>query len=119
VPYFADRVKDTTATTGTSDFTLDVAVIAGFQQWGTAFTQPVRVAYACVAADGTWEVGKGTFDGASTITRDLVRDGSSGKGVKVSFGAGVKDIFLTASAEHIDNCNIGMQYAQARGMMMP
>jgi hypothetical protein len=118
--YFADRVKDTTGTAGTGSFTLNNATLTGYQSFATKFSgQVVRVSYCRVSAAGLWEVGKGTFNGTSTLTRDVVRDGSSGPGVLVTFTSSADDIFITASAEHLDNCNIGMQYAQARGMMMP
>lgn len=117
--YYADRVKDTTGTTGTSDFVLDGTIISTFQRFVDKFSgQVVHLSYARVSTSGLWEVGKGTFDGVDTITREIVRDGSSGPGVKVSF-IGVDEIFLTTTAEQVDNGNFGLQYAMARGCASP
>lgn len=114
---YADRVKDTTQTAGVGDFLLDLAVISGYQQFSQAFPLPTRITYACVSpASSLWEVGKGTFDGVNTITRDVVEDGSSGPGVKVAFGSTVKDIFVTVSADAFRRV-INLQYVAARGML--
>lgn len=116
--YFADRVKDTTQTTGTGAFVLDAAVVAGYQTFAAGLgASPVRCSYGCISAAGLWEVGKGTFDGTTGLTREVVRSGSSGPGVLVNFAAGAKDIFLVMTAEQADNANIGLQYANARGML--
>jgi len=120
MPLFADRVKDITTTTGTGSVTLSGVPPAGFQSFATAFgASPVFVSY-CIADQlgGNWEVGKGTFNGTTTLTRDMVR-GSSNAGALVNFEAGIKDVFVTAAAEDVDNANIGFVYAQARGFMMP
>lgn len=118
--YFADRVKDTTATVGTADFVLDGAILASYQSFVDKFSgQVVRLTYCRVSSAGLWEVGKGTFDGVNTLTREVVRDGSSGPDVKVTFTSSTDDIFLTATAEQIDNASFGMQYVGARGMFQP
>jgi hypothetical protein len=118
---YADRVKDTTSTVGTADFLLDGTIISTFQRFADKFAgQVVHLSYARIStASGLWEVGKGTFDGVDTITREIVRDGSSGPGVKVTFTGSVDEIFLTTTAEQVDNGNFGLQYAMARGCANP
>ena len=65
MPRFADRVQETTTTTGTGAYTLGGAV-AGFQTFASGFgSGSSMVGYAIT--DGTsWEVGKGTFNGTTT-----------------------------------------------------
>jgi hypothetical protein len=119
MPYIADRVKDTTTTTGTGAITLDGSAPTGFRTFATAFGPASLVVGYCIDdGAGNWEVGKGTFDGTTGLTRDTVRC-SSNSNALVSFGAGTKTVFCTASAELLDNSNIGMQYAQMRGLAMP
>jgi hypothetical protein len=118
MPYLADRVKDTTTTTGTGAVTLSGTAPSGYQTFAAAFGSGSRVVGYCIAAGAEWEVGKGTFNGTTGLTRDTVRSSSNANAL-VSFGAGTKDVFCTASAELLDNANIGMQVATQRGLAMP
>lgn len=120
MPLFADRVKDTTTTAGTGSITLSGTPPAGFQSFASGLgSASVFVSY-CIAdqVGSNWEVGKGTFNGTTTLTRDLVRSSSNANAL-VNFGANIKDVFITAAAEDIDNGNIGYVYAQTRGFLMP
>lgn len=116
MPYVADRVRETTATTGTGAITLAGAA-SGYRSFATAFGSGARVVQYLLVSGSDWEVGKGTFDGTTGLTRDSIRS-SSNSGAAITL-AGTSDVYCTASAELIDNANIGMQYAQARGMAMP
>ncbi|HEY7821367.1 MAG TPA: hypothetical protein VIG24_00965, partial [Acidimicrobiia bacterium] len=62
-----DRVKETTATTGTGALTLAGAV-SGFQTFTTALSDADTTYYA-VREDSTgeWEVGLGTFTASGTL----------------------------------------------------
>ena len=114
MPYIADRVKDTTTTTGTSAITLSgVAASGGYKTFATAFGSGSLVIGYCIvdSANNAFEVGKGTFNGTTGLTRDFVRS-SSNSDALVSFSAGTKEVFCTASAELIDNANIGLQLAR-------
>lgn len=118
MPKTGDRTKETSTTTGTGDFTLAGAV-AQFQSFATAVPVGSSVLYAIVGQTGTeWEVGKGTLTATSTLRRDIVRSSSNANAL-VSFSAGTKDVFLTVTAEHLDNANIGNILAQASGWAMP
>ena len=93
----ADRVKESTTTTGTSDFALGGAV-TGFQSFATAVGANNTTYYAI--ADGSdWEVGLGTLssDGL-TLVRTTVYQ-SSNSDSKVSFAAGAKHLFVTYAAD--------------------
>ena len=116
MPKFADRVKDTTTTTGTGAITLAGSAPTGFRTFATALgstTGNLNIAYVIDDGAGNWEVGKGTFNGTTTLTRDTVRS-SSNSGSLVNFGAGTKTVFCSPSAEHIDNANVGIIYAATR-----
>jgi hypothetical protein len=115
MPYFADRVQDVTTTTGTGSITLAGTPPTGYRTFATAFGSSSTYTQYCIAgATGEWEVGEGTFNGTTTLSRELVRS-SSNSGSLVNFSAGNKDVFCTASAEQVDNSNIGQQSANARG----
>lgn len=88
----ADRVRETTTTTGTGSVTLAGAV-TGFQTF--AAIGNANTTYYTIAGQGTseWEVGIGTYTSSgTTLSRDTVL-ASSASGAKVSFSAGTKDVF--------------------------
>ena len=93
----ADRVKETTTTTGTSDFALGGAV-ASFQTF-SAGVGVNNTTYYAVADSTNWEVGLGTLsnDGL-TLARTTVLQ-SSNSDAKVSFAAGSKEVFVTYPAD--------------------
>jgi hypothetical protein len=100
---YADRVKDTTLSTGTGAITLAGVAPTGYQTFAAGFgSSAVTVAY-CIAdqAGNNWEVGVGTFDGTIGLTRTTVL-GSSNAGAPVAFTAGTKDVFCTAPAKYLD-----------------
>jgi hypothetical protein len=119
MPSLADRTKETTTTTGTGAITL-LGAVSQFQSFATAFgSAALVVSYAIVGQSGTeWEVGHGTFNGTTGLTRDLVMSSSNADAL-VSFSAGTKDVFVTACAEMLDNTNIGLILAQGLGWAMP
>lgn len=99
---FKDRVKDTTTSTGTGSITLVNTAPTGFQTFATAFgASAVRVAY-CIELNAEWEVGVGTFNGTTGLTRDVVQS-SSNAGALVNFSAGTKNVFCTSSAEYAND----------------
>lgn len=90
----ADRVRETTTTTGTSTITLAGAV-PGHRTFSTAFTDGT-VVYYCITNYVDWEVGYGTFTTAgNTLTRSYVLS-SSNSNALVNFGAGTKEVINTA-----------------------
>ncbi len=94
---FADRVKETTTTTGTGSITL-AGTKPGFRTFNAAISNG-DTCYYCIAdaATGDWEVGLGTFTANTTLARTTVQ-ASSNSGSAVSFAAGTKDVFLIVSA---------------------
>jgi hypothetical protein len=89
-----DRVKETTATTGTGTVTLAGAA-AGFQSF-VVVGDGNQTFYAIVdATSGAWEVGVGTYTASGTTLSRTTVVSSSNAGSLVNFGAGTKDVFVT------------------------
>ena len=91
----ADRVQETTTTTGTGTYTLAGAK-DGFQSFA-AVGDGNTTYYACT--DGTdYEVGIGTYTATGTTLARTTIIESSNSDLAVSWGAGSKDIFVTLPA---------------------
>ena len=99
---FADRVKETSTTTGTGSVTLGGAA-TNFQTFNSAFGTNVRFYYAIVHQSASeWEVGEGYLSGSTTLVRDDIL-ASTNSGAAVNFSAGTKDVFCTIpGAEIVD-----------------
>jgi len=93
----ADRVKETTTTTGTTDFVLGGAV-SGFQTFSAGVGNSNTTYYA-VSLGSDWEIGLGTLSANGlTLARTTVLQ-SSNADAKVVFAAGSKDVFVTYPAD--------------------
>ena len=91
----ADRVKETTATTGTGTLTLAGAA-DGFQSF--AAIGDGNTTYYTITDDTDWEVGVGTYTSSgTTLSRDTILS-SSNSGSAVNWSAGDKDVFVTVPA---------------------
>ena len=90
----ADRVKETTTTTGTGTITL-LGASSGFQSFAVIGNGNTTY-YTISAQTGTqWEVGIGTYTASgTTLARTTVISSSSG-GSAINFSAGTKDVFVT------------------------
>lgn len=118
MPRTNDRVKETSTTTGTGDFTLAGAV-AQFQSFSAGIVVGNMCQYAIVGQSGTeWETGIGTLTGSSTLRRDKVYQ-SSNSDALVNFSAGTKDVFATAIGVFLAPASHGRQLAKSRGWDMP
>ena len=102
----ADRVRETTNTTGAGTVNLLGAAV-GFQTFVGGAGDGAIVYYCIIGqaggdAEGEWETGIGTVTAAApdTLSRDTVLDSSNG-GAAVNFSADTKDVFLTVPAEGI------------------
>ena len=94
----ADRVQDTTTTTGTGNVTLSGSPPAGYQSFATGVGNG-NTTYYTITGGSEWEVGVGTYISASTaLSRDTVL-ASSNSGNLVNFSAGTKTVFVTYPAE--------------------
>ena len=92
----ADRVRETSTTTGTGTLTLSGAPL-GYQTFSTAIGNG-NTTYYTISNPGVneWEVGIGTV-GAGTLARTTLISSSTGS--FVSFTGGSKDVFCTYPAE--------------------
>ena len=95
----ADRVRETTTTTGTGAVTLGGAY-TGFQTFSAAIGNSNSTYYTISnPVTGQWEVGIGTYTSSSnSLSRDTVL-ASSNSGSLVSFSVGTADVFVTQPAE--------------------
>ena len=95
----ADRVKETTTSTGTTAITLAGAA-TGYQTFLLAVGNANTTYYTIADQSGAnWEVGIGTYTSAgNTLSRDTVL-ASSNAGALVVFLTGTKDVFVTYPAE--------------------
>jgi hypothetical protein len=97
---YADRVKDTTTTTGTGNITLAGTPPTGFQSFNAAFgTSAGFFFYYCIEGGAEWEVGRGHLSASTTLVRDNIM-ASSNAGSAVSFSAGTKNVFATIPAQN-------------------
>ena len=92
---FKDRVKESTATTGTGTVTL-AGASAGFQSFSVI--GDANTTYYTLVSGSDWEVGIGTYTSSgTTLSRDTVLE-SSNAGSKITL-AGTSDVFCTYPAE--------------------
>ena len=93
-----DRVKETTATTGTGTLTLAGAV-TGFQSFSSALSDGDTTYYAIFeSSTGEWEVGLGTFTASGTTLARTTVLASSNTGSAVNLTAGSAEVFITQPA---------------------
>ena len=97
----ADRVRETTQTTGTGTYSLDGAA-TGFRTFVAGIGNGNTTVYTVVLG-ANWETSIGTVTSGApaTLTRQSVR-ASSNSNNAVNWGAGVKDIFVDVSAAVFD-----------------
>jgi hypothetical protein len=93
-----DRVRETSATTGTGTLTLAGAVY-GYQSFSAVGNGNQTYYTIYDQTSGAWEVGIGTYTlSGTTLSRTTVLSSSNG-GALVPFGVGTKDVFVTYPAE--------------------
>jgi hypothetical protein len=94
----ADRVQETSVTSGTGTLTL-AGAIAGFQTFSTAIGNGNTTFYTIYDSTAyDWEVGIGTV-GAGTLARTTVLSNSAGTTSQISFASNSKFVFCTYPAE--------------------
>jgi hypothetical protein len=94
----ADRVKETTTTTGSGTITL-LGASTGYQSFSAI--GDANSTYYTIAGqqNSEWEVGIGTYTSSgTTLSRDTIL-ASSNSGLVVTFSAGTKDVFVTYPSE--------------------
>jgi len=103
----ADRVQETTTTTGTGTVTLAGAV-SGYQSFA-AVGNGNTTYYTIADQTGTnWEVGIGTYTSSGTTLSRTTVLSSSNSGSLVNFSAGTKNVFVdypASKAVYLDSSN--------------
>ena len=95
----ADRVKDTSTTTGTGNITVSGSAPFGYRTFSTVLSVSDTF-YYCIQGQSTseWEVGLGTYVSSNQFARTTVLS-SSASGSAVSFSSGTKNVFITLPAD--------------------
>ena len=94
----ADRVSDTTTTTGTGNITVSGIAPTGYRALSTVLSISDTF-YYCIQSQTTseWEAGVGTYASSNVFSRTTIL-ASSNNGNLVVFSAGVKTVFVTFPA---------------------
>ena len=94
----ADRVQETTTTTGTGSVTLAGAVL-GYQSFSVIGNGNTTFYTIADQGGSNWEVGVGTYTSSgTTLSRDTIL-ASSNAGSLVNFTSGTKTVFVTYPSE--------------------
>lgn len=96
----ADRVQETTTTTGTGTVTL-LGAVTGFQTF--AAVGNTNSTYYNISGGTEWEVGIGTYTSSGTTLSRTTVLSSSNSGSLVNFSAGTKNVFVTYPSERSIN----------------
>jgi len=111
----ADRVQETTTTTGYGPYSLGGAA-TGYRDFASVAANGDVVTY-CIVGGAEWAVIKGTFNSGSppTLSVDEIEASSNGNAA-VNFSAGSKDVFLVVSAKTLSRSKAGRALAMSRGI---
>ena len=94
----ADRVLDSSTSTGTGAFVVSGTPAAGYQTFSSVMSIGDTCYYSIQGqTTSEWEVGLATYSSVNTLTRTTVYS-SSNAGAAVTFSAGTKNVFLTMAA---------------------
>ena len=94
----ADRVLDSSTSTGTGAFVVSGTPAAGYRTFSAVMSVNDTCYYSIQGqTTSEWEVGLGTYSSTNTLTRTTVYS-SSNAGSAVTFSAGTKNVFITMAA---------------------
>ena len=97
----ADRVRETTTTTGTGTISL-LGAVTNFETFTANLSNSDTTYYAIVDnTNGDFEVGLGTFTSSGTTLARTTIIASSNSNSAVDFGSGTKDVFITVPASKL------------------
>lgn len=115
----ADRVKETSTTTGTGAFTL-AGAMTGFIAFSSVCANGDTAYYAIQSVDSSgnptsdWETGLGTWGTGGILTRTIVL-ASSNSNTAVSFSSGTKHVWIDAPAKFLKSLIVGVTDVSASG----
>lgn len=107
----ADRVLESTTTTGTGTYTLSGAEV-GYQAFSAVCSNADTIEYGATD-DVSWEVGLGTYSGG-TLARTSIYASSNG-GSAVNWGTGPKNIFCDIPAHYFNFPSLKNRVVTAAG----
>lgn len=112
----ADRVKETSTTSGTGTLTL-AGASAGYQSFAVIGNGNTTYYSIVDNVAGTWEVGIGTYTSSgTTLARTTVLANSSGTTSPINFAANTKDVFGTyAAGKSVHKDSLNTAYADQLG----
>jgi hypothetical protein len=96
----ADRVRDTSTTTGTGSLTISGTAPIGYRAFSAIPSIAAADTFLAMTAHQSlneWEVGLYTYTNATTLARTTILS-SSNAGAAVNFSAGTKDVVLVQAA---------------------
>jgi hypothetical protein len=94
----ADRVLDSSTSTGTGAFVVSGTAPSGYRTFSAVLSVSDTFYYSIQHQTlNEWEVGLGTYSSANTFARTTIYS-SSNAGSAVTFSAGAKDVFITMAA---------------------
>jgi len=97
----ADRVKESSTSTGASTFAL-AGAYTGFRAFSSVCSVGDTFYYVIDSDSGSeWETGLGTYSATNTLTRTTVY-ASSNSGSIVTFSAGTKNVYISLTGRQID-----------------
>ena len=101
----ADRVLDSSTSTGTGAFVVSGTPAAGYQTFSAVMSVGDTCYYSIQGqTTSEWEVGLATYSSANTLTRTTIYS-SSNAGSAVTFSAGTKNVMLTMAAARSPQLN--------------
>jgi len=101
----ADRVLDSSTSTGTGPFVVSGTPAAGYQTFSSVMSVGDTCYYSIQGqTTSEWEVGLGTYSSANTLTRTTIYS-SSNAGSAVTFSAGTKNVFIIMAASRTPQLN--------------
>ena len=104
INWVMDRVKETTATSGTGPLTLAgaVAIDGGYVRLGSFMGIGDTCDYGIKdAVANAWETGRGTYTALNTLTRTTIYSSSNGGAAVSLAGNAATEVFLTLTAAAI------------------
>jgi hypothetical protein len=100
---YADRVLDTSVTTGTGSLTVSGTSPLGWRTFSTVCVVADQFYYTIVdPITGAWETGEGTYSATNTVARTTVR-ASTNANALVSFAANAKSVFIDVIGYYFRN----------------
>jgi len=100
---FANRVGETTSTSGTGTISL-IGAKTGYRTFVSTVGDGNTCKYLIINSAGAWEIGSGTVTdaGTDTLSRDSV-ESSINADALVDFSSGVKDVYCMLTAEQVES----------------